>query len=82
MKVILSLALMLILVGCSGSNSRGYSLLENQDASGLSDPVYITRYGYRYHKAKCYTIKYHEVKVVEKDEAISIGRTQCHVCRP
>lgn len=76
------LFLLFILGACSTDSSHGYSKLDNQDARQLSDPVYITKYGKRYHRRNCVTIKFHEMKVVERADAASIGRTACAKCHP
>ena len=85
--IILAVAAVLLVGGgvlyCSLSHkSEDFSKIEDQDPSGLDDPVYITRYGSRYHRADCFTIRYHDVKAVERSTAESVGKTQCRKCTP
>lgn len=46
----------------------------------ISDAVYITPKGHRYHREYCPRIKGHPVTAVSRDEAENRGRTPCKVC--
>lgn len=83
MKEFVYIALLLLTLSVSAcSNPKDYKSLPDNTAASLDDPVYITMYGHRYHKKKCWTLSNHNVKIVNRSDAESIGRTPCHVCHP
>lgn len=52
-------------------------------AAGNDDVVYVTRYGKRYHRENCSTIRGHITKrAVSRSEAIGMGKTPCRKCKP
>lgn len=67
--------------GDNAGNRKSYAAAEM--AAGNADVVYVTRYGKRYHRKNCYTIRGHFTKhAVSRSEAIGMGKTPCRKCKP
>ena len=56
------------------------AVLAVTNSADVSETVYITRYGERYHKQKCYHIKGRTVTALTASEAAEDGYTPCKTC--
>ena len=73
-KIILGLAISFLLftfVSCDSSEKNG---------GKISDGVYVTKSGRKYHKEWCRTIKGRDVQLISIDEAHAKGKSECKVC--
>lgn len=85
MKKISYLATVLVfaLATSCGDNAGKGKYYAAAVATGNDGVVYVTRYGKRYHRENCYTIRGHITKrAVSRSEAIGMGKTACRKCKP
>lgn len=67
-------AILSVVVGCS-SPQQG-----NNSDKKVTNGVYVTKSGKKYHKEWCRTIKGRDTKIISIREAESRGKSKCKVC--
>ncbi|MDO4971609.1 MAG: hypothetical protein Q4E41_05880 [Bacteroidales bacterium] len=88
-KILIGISAVVLLAGGTylgyrlAKSATGFTTIEGQNPDNLEAPVFITKYGSRYHTETCRHIQHRDsVKVVEREDAESVGRTPCHTCHP
>lgn len=80
---LLTVLVFALATSCGDNAGKGKYYAAAAGATSNDDVLYVTRYGKRYHRENCYTIRGHFTKhAVSRSEAIGMGKTPCRKCKP
>ena len=82
-KILLSVMVVaaMTLTSCGKASNKSELTDESELTTTISEVVYVTPHGNRYHQAGCRTMR-HSRQAVSIEQAQNMGKTPCRVCKP